>query len=166
MCGQPRHRASRSLVRQMHWTSCGILQASQHNSKLSCDASDGNSAVRPALSGLLFLACLRHPPEGKGHSASSVQSQYDHQVAYQRAINAIADAFKEQFLGVLLANALMAWHVIMTSGLTDMKLPLRYVVDCEGHKLDCSFEIPLIGMNDDEHQAGLSVAKLAALQVR
>lgn len=147
-------------------TSCNSLHRQQDNPQLNGDVFETNPAAITALSGLLFFACLGQPHGGDGYSASEVKRQHGPQAAHHTFVSAIVTAFRNGFVGMLLANAVLAWHALMVSGIADMKLPLRYVVDCEGHKLDCTFEIPLIGGNEDDDQAGLAVAKLAALQVR
>lgn len=161
-----RRRTGRSVVWQLPRISCSSLHRQQDNPQLSGESICTTPAAVTALSGLLFLACLGHPPGGDGYCAPEVQRQRRPQAAHQKVVSAIVTAFTKGFVDVMVANAVLAWHALMVSGIADMKVPLRYVVDCQGHKLDCAFEIPLIGGNQDDDQAGLAVAKLAALQVR
>lgn len=123
------------------------------------------SSAATALNGLLLLASLHCPPIGHASAISVLQTHTDASI-YDATIEALCDAFEQHLLGVVIANAMLAWHAMRRSGIAGMKLPLRYVVDFEGHKLDCAFEVPLIGDIDEDHHAGIAVAKMAALQVR
>lgn len=125
-----------------------------------------NAQARAALNGLLFLSRFWQSVGSNASDSAAPHAKHSHQAAYEDAVKAIASACTDHIVGVLWTSLLLAWNVLLDSGIWEMKIPVRHVVDCHGHKLDCEFEVPLISTDIDNHQAGLAVAKLAALQVR
>lgn len=167
MLCQCQHRCSQSMMWQLSRACCRSLPNRQGKQAVLSNMST-SSQMYPAtaLNGLLLLASLQHPNDGSALPIPASQMQYSSQETHAIAVKDIVYAIQEHMIGVLTANAIMAWLAMRESGIADMKIPLRYVVHCEGHKLDCAFEVPLIAADTENRHAGLSVAKMATLQVR
>eukprot|EP00892_Ulva_mutabilis_P007120 jgi/Ulvmu1/4780/UM020_0065.1 len=165
MLGPGQHRW-RSMTLQRSRICCSGLP-SRHRKHVTIinSVKVSHQSTAKALNGLLLLACLHDRQNGDSSSTSGSRTREGAQNIYDDATMAVRDAFQQHVVGVVLTNALLAWSAMRKSGIADMKLPLRYVVDCEGHKLDCAFEVPLIGENGGNDRAGITVAKMAALQV-